>query len=224
MFKHHTTLGAALAFAVVALLFIPANAMAQRGRLAVGSRFVGGYVGPRYGGGYIGPRYVGGYRGYGAWRYGAYPYRNFGLYGGFYAYPYSYGIYNYPTYNYTAPSVYMLGTSAAPPGTGSEIYSSGYEPPVPVDYSAPVQVRVPSGDAQVWFDDVLTTQTGYLRSFNTPQLKPGVEYSYHVRARWTEDSKDIEQSRTVIIRAGQPAVIDFTRPATEPLPRPSGEK
>jgi len=74
-----------------------------------------------------------------------------------------------------------------------------------------MQVIVPSTDAEVWFQGVKTSQTGTVREFVSPSLTPGNNYSYEVRARWTLPSgKVVNQSRTVRVRAGTRATIDFT--------------
>jgi uncharacterized protein (TIGR03000 family) len=226
MSKQHFVRGAALTAAAVVLLFIPAKAMAQRGHGPTGHALGGAYHAPAYhpyyGGyhyGYYHPHYYGGYG------YGYYPYRYYGIYA--YAGPY----FNYPySYVYTAPNYYVYPSSTVyvpyVPNyftSGSGIYSSGYEPLAPAESAASVELRLPVPDAQVWFDGTATTQTGIVRTFTTPSLTPGIRYSYQVRAKWTADGKEVEQTRSVKVEAGEPVVIDFTQPVSETLPRPRGQ-
>jgi uncharacterized protein (TIGR03000 family) len=46
---------------------------------------------------------------------------------------------------------------------------------------AQVVITVPV-DARVYFDEVLTTQTGTTRTYSTPALTPGMDYGYTIRA------------------------------------------
>jgi uncharacterized protein (TIGR03000 family) len=71
-------------------------------------------------------------------------------------------------------------------------------------------VRVPNPDAQIWFDDHRTQQGGTQRTFESPPLQPGT-YTYQVRAKWRQDGKDMNQTRTVTVRPGQEVRIDFAR-------------
>lgn len=90
--------------------------------------------------------------------------------------------------------------------------------------AAQVEVRVPVG-AEVWFDGNKTNQTGAVRQFQSPPLKPGERYAYEVRARWKAAGQDTEETRRVTVRAGDRVTVDFT-PAPEPekLPAPKPEK
>ena len=51
------------------------------------------------------------------------------------------------------------------------------------DNTARVEVRLPA-DAELWFEGQKTAQTGTDRSFHSPELQPGQDYVYNVRARW----------------------------------------
>jgi uncharacterized protein (TIGR03000 family) len=81
-------------------------------------------------------------------------------------------------------------------------------------------VRVPD-DAEVWFDDVRTAQTGPVRQFVTPRLEPGEEYAYEIRARWLENGRSVTRTRRIVIQAGRNVRVDFvpsdrTPPAAQP--------
>src|SRR5262249_42099175 len=79
---------------------------------------------------------------------------------------------------------------------------------------ANLTIVVPAADAQIFFDDTPTSQTGTERAFVTPPLEVGKTYSYRVRVRWQENGKPVEQTRTVDMTAGGNVRVDFTRPET----------
>jgi uncharacterized protein (TIGR03000 family) len=87
---------------------------------------------------------------------------------------------------------------------------------VNVDLTAPVEpvarlaVAAPTPDAEVWLNGARTDQTGLSRRFKSPELIPGRKYSYEVRARWMEDGKPQETTRTVVVEAGSQLNVDLT--------------
>jgi uncharacterized protein (TIGR03000 family) len=92
-------------------------------------------------------------------------------------------------------------------------------------------VLLPAPDASLWIENVRTCQTGTSRVFISPPLGPG-NYTYTVRAAWTEEGRQVTREKTVKVRPGQEVVVDFTapearaedRPLTPPLaPEPGGE-
>jgi uncharacterized protein (TIGR03000 family) len=189
----------------------------------------GGYHGG--GGGYHGG---GGYGGYGRGGYGGYGgygrgydrgfgYGGFGLgfglgdYGGYRGYApgyYSgYGDGDYSTYsNYYNPPVVQYAEpnfDAAPPVDYDEsapeaAYAQGRR-----DTRAHVNVEVPDGNAQVFFDGDKTSQTGTERAFVTPALPPGQSYHYTIEARWMENGKQMKKSRTITVNPGGSATVIF---------------
>jgi uncharacterized protein (TIGR03000 family) len=138
-----------------------------------------------------------------------------------YSYPW-YSSYSYaPSYAYSYPPEYYAPSSSAitlAPET-SPITTAGYQTYYPPQTNAPVTVtvRVPDPNAEVWFGDNRTRQTGDTRVFQSPPLAPG-KYSYEVRARWTDNGKEVDQTRTVEVRPGDNTTVDFTMP-----PSPSGQ-
>jgi uncharacterized protein (TIGR03000 family) len=72
---------------------------------------------------------------------------------------------------------------------------------------ARIKLQVPA-DAKIWFDESQTTQTGALRSFESPPLPDGRDYSYEVRIQWKRDGKDVSEDRKIIVHAGE--VINLT--------------
>jgi uncharacterized protein (TIGR03000 family) len=88
-------------------------------------------------------------------------------------------------------------------------YNSMYPPTeAPADNSAMVAVRVPA-NAEVFFDDFKTSQTGEVRYFNTPPLTPGQVYTYHIRANWMQDGQPVTQTRAVKVEGGKRSAVDF---------------
>ncbi len=85
------------------------------------------------------------------------------------------------------------------------------EPPPVEKGSAKLTVRVPA-DADVFFDGSPTTQTGTQRVFVTPALEAGSNYTYSIRARWTENGQPVQQTRTIPVKAGANLVVDFLSP------------
>jgi len=202
--------------AVAAVAFLFAPGAAEAGGRGGGGGYHGGYGGYRGG-------YYGGYRGYGyGYGYGV------GIYlGGF---PYDYGYYGgYPGYAvdpYAAPYVTPVTPLYAtpPPAVPGPIPLSVGDPgagglPQPQDLTAHVAVKV-QADAEVWFGEGKTRQTGALREFVSPALTPGKEFTYEVKARWMEGGKEVVQTRQIDVSAGSWKTVDFTRPASEVLDTP----
>jgi uncharacterized protein (TIGR03000 family) len=136
----------------------------------------------------------------------------YGFYGGLY-YPYSYGSYGYggPSYYdtysyYQPPSLYVPPATYDPaivPGNGNNA-----APAPAAANTAGVEVYVPA-DAEVWFDDLKTKQTGENRSFRSPALEPGRTYLYDVKARWVENGQEVVRNKTIRVQAGRTAHVDF---------------
>ncbi len=169
---------------------------------------------------------IGGGRGGVGFYYGNYPaYRGFypGYYPGYYGY-YGYGRnpYYYPQYGvvpyvprYYTPYVYVPRyTTVLTPGYTTVPYYVP-DPVQRVDVTpragniARIEVRVPPG-ATVWFDGTRTQQTGAVRSFVSPELVPGYDYTYVIRATWVESGKEVTQERKLVVQAGQDYSVDFT--------------
>ncbi len=240
------------ALAVLALAAATADAAPGRGgsRGGYGGGSRGGYSGYRggYGGGYRGG--YGGYGGYGYGGYGGYRGYGYGLYPGLGLGPglgyglgsglgyggYSYGSYPSVTYStpaYVSPPIVtqfssgtVIPSETVIPASGTAIQTtSGYTPDQAAqDNLAHVRVRVPA-NAEVWFEGEKTAQSGTLREFASPALKPGHNYVYTVRARWMEASGPVEQSREVNVQANATADVDFRAlPPAEKLPAQPRER
>jgi uncharacterized protein (TIGR03000 family) len=170
-----------------------------------------------------GPGYVGAYRWYGhrAWYGSAAPLH------GSYAWPY---VNPYSSYGPDYP--YSVGTNLWFPNTaygygdywnpdGNVVYHaeapvaaySGASLPAVTTYGAPadraiLNVQVPA-NAKVWVQGKETSQTGPERSYISPPLTPGRDYSYDVKAQWTENGQPVEVTRTVTVRAGERTGVLF---------------
>jgi uncharacterized protein (TIGR03000 family) len=81
------------------------------------------------------------------------------------------------------------------------------------DNTAKVRVIVPA-DAKVWFGKTATKQSGEMRDFESPSLKPGKEYTYDVKVQWREGDREVTQTQHVDVHANSAATLDFTRPAS----------
>jgi uncharacterized protein (TIGR03000 family) len=144
-----------------------------------------------YGGGMI---YVGvGYAGFGA-------YGNYGMYG---SVPYI-----------GAPAFAPPIVNIQPANTSTQLESKPLPSPKPlVDNSLPgaaasILVNVPA-EARVFVDDYQMKSTSGERRFTTPELEPGRSYFYTIRVVVEKDGKTIEESKRVIVRAGETSHLAF---------------
>jgi uncharacterized protein (TIGR03000 family) len=136
---------------------------------------------------------------------------------GWYGWPYGVGY--WPAYNYLTPTVVDNSSYYyTPPVVDTDLSTApGYEGPLPISEAPPqdgmahLMVRVPA-DAQLSFDGTPTQQTGPQREFVSPTLTPGQDYTYEIKARWTEDGKTVDRTRTVHVRANDWISVDMTQP------------
>jgi uncharacterized protein (TIGR03000 family) len=81
--------------------------------------------------------------------------------------------------------------------------------------SAEMVLRIPPG-AEVWFNGTKAlSQTGSVRPFVTPALEPGWDYAYEVRVRWRENGRPVEQTRHILVRAGDRLALNLTARPTK---------
>jgi uncharacterized protein (TIGR03000 family) len=204
MLHRWAALVGALALAVVVVLATdPAAAREPRGGWGGGGW---GYYGGNWGGPWYGNAYG---RDYG-WGY---------PYGGYYGsrwyrpnwnYGYDWNNYGYSTYSY--PMDYYSSDYGQPyqsgPGTTFDGQEGAYGAMADDTQAVRVTVRV-APDAEIWFDDNKTTQRGPVRTFVSPPLEPNHTYTYHIKARWKENGKDVERTRNVQVQAGDFKTVDF---------------
>jgi len=194
------------ATAAALLLFTPAPSAAQYrgGQIRLGS---GGYSYGR--GGY----YPGSSRGYYAPGYSSPGYYSRGYSSGYYpgsyysgnsyyATPYSSSTYA-PVYSYSAPAT--VREAFYPPVENTAVTPD-------TSQAATIQVRVPP-DAELWFEGSKTSQTGSSRTFVSPALTPGRDFTYDIRARWMDNGREMVQARRISVRAGAVMSVDFNVPA-----------
>src|SRR5581483_7157551 len=129
----------------------------------------------------IGSPYYGGYygRGYG---YGYSPYYSGYDYGysPYYSDSTSY-YYSPPAYSYSSPN-----TTTAEFGEEQEARNANV---------ANIRVHVPA-NAELWFEDSRTNQTGSDRTFVSPPLDPNRTFTYTLRAKWRDaNGRDMDQTR-----------------------------
>jgi uncharacterized protein (TIGR03000 family) len=161
-----------------------------------------------------------------------------GYYGGgnyreYYAFGRGTGIANFPGpvpgpdyyWDWTAPWRHEWVLRPPPPGPAVEVSAEhlpmaalpAEPPPEPVVHFT---VEVPAA-ASVFLEGAQTKQTGTSRQYVSPRLVPGKQYVYEIRARWMENGREVEQTRSMVVKAGDRLTVSFTRPsATEPLPTP----
>ncbi len=187
-----------------------------RGSSSAGRGSVGrGNVGRGYGGGgYGGGGYYGG--GYGGGGYLGGGYLGGGLLGGL-GY-YGGGGYGYAPSYYDGTPGYSYYSDPAPLLPATQVRQSYY--PVAVQDFVNVTVLVPTADAQVWFENKVTTQQGMQRLFESPALTPNHSYTYTIKARWMETGKTVNEQRQVSVRAGQNVTVNFRANAHEDVAAP----
>jgi uncharacterized protein (TIGR03000 family) len=80
-----------------------------------------------------------------------------------------------------------------------------------------LEVRVPMSDADITIGGETTTQKGMVRRYVSPPITPGRTYTYEINAKWMENGREINRTRTLQVMAGQRLGIDMTRPAPETM-------
>jgi uncharacterized protein (TIGR03000 family) len=81
--------------------------------------------------------------------------------------------------------------------------------------TAMIDIRIPDPNAQIWLDGQETKQRGTFRPFVSPPLEQGKTFHYKVRARWQQDGKEMDQTKTVEFKAGQRQVVTFDARANQ---------
>jgi uncharacterized protein (TIGR03000 family) len=166
------------------------------------------------------------------WRGYYYPYwLTFGLgwgFGGFWP-----NLYGGPGLGYVDQSLlwndsqptYNLHTYPAPPEGQFYPPTPGMDPSAQprADNTVHISVIVPV-DAEVWFDQEKTGQTGFVREFESPPVAPGRFYTYDIKARLSAGGRNVETVRHITVKAGDRITVDFSRPpASERLGMPRSD-
>jgi uncharacterized protein (TIGR03000 family) len=79
--------------------------------------------------------------------------------------------------------------------------------------AAEIKLFVPDRFATVWFDGENTSSMGTSRYYVTPELPKGRDFHYDVKAQWNQGGRTVVEERKITVRAGETAVVDFTKPA-----------
>lgn len=75
-----------------------------------------------------------------------------------------------------------------------------------------LEVIVKDPAAIVTIDGFSTTSTGTARTYESPDLELNKDYYYTVSMKRNFHAQEAIDTRTVFVRAGDKAVIDFTQP------------
>jgi uncharacterized protein (TIGR03000 family) len=77
---------------------------------------------------------------------------------------------------------------------------------------ATILVSLPA-DAQLTFDDARTTSTSSERTFVTPNLQPGTEYHYTLKATIVRGGETVATTKRIAVQAGEEARVSLEFPA-----------
>jgi uncharacterized protein (TIGR03000 family) len=77
---------------------------------------------------------------------------------------------------------------------------------------ATIVVELPA-DAKLLIENEATTSTGSSRVFQSPDLKPGKEYHYTIKAEAVRDGKPVKVEQVVTVKAGEITPVTLTLPA-----------
>jgi uncharacterized protein (TIGR03000 family) len=84
----------------------------------------------------------------------------------------------------------------------------GMQPGMPREMPVILVVRLPAG-AKLEIEDTPTKSTGEVRTYRSPPLAPGKNYTYSLKATWKEGDKDMVRERTVPVHAGEVVNVDL---------------
>jgi uncharacterized protein (TIGR03000 family) len=118
----------------------------------------------------------------------------------------------YPRDNSSVVSA--VSTTVAPPAYTAPLMGAGLRTTALATAGdvATVRVRVPP-EARLYFEGELTSATGPERLFESPPLERGRNYRYGIKAVWDENGREVIRTRSVVVRAGESASVNFLSPA-----------
>src|SRR5262245_30525860 len=111
--------------------------------------------------------------------------------------------------------------------------ASQAQPPAPAkEAPAFLKVWLPTADARLEVDGVVTRSTGNPRQFVSPPLATGKRYYYELKATFTQDGKDVTREKTVTVEPGKETEVDLReepkkadpKVATKPEVKPDEKK
>jgi uncharacterized protein (TIGR03000 family) len=166
----------------------------------------------------------------GGWQ-GPAPYYTYGCYGVFGCHG-CYGCYGcygctgympvYPTFGTPSPTMPPADEGMAAPrnngGTGDKKGDTGDKKGDTGDKTGPPMARAQliielPADAKLYIDNNLMKTTSAKRVFNTPNLPRGQLFYYVLRAEVVRDGKTLQDTKRVLVRAGQEVRASFDEPA-----------
>jgi len=139
------------------------------------------------------------------------PYPGINTYASGYMNPYGYaGGYNSP---YSAMNgIYGGGSNYYRPMSQSPQSTPQAAQPSP--NQAFVNINLPTTAALVWIDgQKLESGLSATRLYTTPNLEPGQDYAYTVKAQWVRRGENVSQEKSVRVEAGKTSVVDFAMDA-----------
>lgn len=130
----------------------------------------------------------------------------------------TYSAYNHAAYwgtGYGYAQYYQSGTpySQKPLPPASVNRTSNYYEQGQMDRKVRLEVIVNDPGASIIIDGASTSSTGTTRTYESPELEINKDYTYTVTMKRGTSSQPEGDTRTVLVRAGDKVVIDFTQPS-----------
>ena len=73
-----------------------------------------------------------------------------------------------------------------------------------------IKVTVPAADARIWLDDVETKSRGTKRIFEVPPVDVNDEFSYRLKASWSEKGLNVEREQNrALAKGGMTVSVEF---------------
>lgn len=88
------------------------------------------------------------------------------------------------------------------------VYSAPARPAWEVEGRALVVVKLPE-EGQLTIDDSTTKQDGEVRTFVTPPLEPGKQFTYTLAVTVKRDGKLLTRKAEVVVRSARTSSVDF---------------
>jgi uncharacterized protein (TIGR03000 family) len=105
-------------------------------------------------------------------------------------------------------SVPYVKTTPAPAGA-TYVRRDANDRPIAETASAHLTVKLPER-ARLYVDGVAAPLTASAtRTFDTPQLQPGKDYSYTLKAELVRDGQTLTASKRVVFRTGESVTVDL---------------
>jgi uncharacterized protein (TIGR03000 family) len=110
------------------------------------------------------------------------------------------------------PSYTVVNNYYTPSGDQQAAEQTTTVLPQPRSNQGVVAIKLPTTAAVVWIDGAkIDSGLSATRIYTTPDLEPGHNYSYTVKAEWVQRGDNVSQERNVTVAAGKTTVVDFTK-------------